>query len=172
MEWPLNSTCYPRQEPAAERSMSWMVTQLYCDIACLVTRSRWATRLCATGWGGLGPRDQEKHARRAPLRGYVLIDCNSSQSHCVNIQNTKTQLDSSSFGTSLSRQTRGGQRGFRRLGPVCNAEHSAWPFAAQDHNNNNSNNNSWSWRFLEPLHAQRNPFFSHGKTASICELHS
>ena len=43
--WSLTSRCYPRQRAAAERSMSWMVTQLYRDVASHPTRSRPAARL-------------------------------------------------------------------------------------------------------------------------------
>ena len=45
MAWSLNSRCYPRQQAAAEQSMSWMVTQLYSDVASHPTRSRRAARL-------------------------------------------------------------------------------------------------------------------------------
>ena len=45
MAWSLNSICYPRQQAAAERSMSWMVTQRYSDVSSRLTRGRRAARL-------------------------------------------------------------------------------------------------------------------------------
>ena len=38
-------TFYPRQQAAAERSMSWMVTQRYSDVSSRLTRGRRAARL-------------------------------------------------------------------------------------------------------------------------------
>ena len=40
----LNSRCYPRQQTAAERSMSWIVTQLCSDVASRPTLGRRAAR--------------------------------------------------------------------------------------------------------------------------------
>ena len=77
--------------------MSWMVIQLYSDVASHPSRGRRAARLSVArqqtvGYRGLRPRDQEKRTRRAPLRGCVLVDSSSSsgssQFHCE-IQNTK-----------------------------------------------------------------------------------
>ena len=45
MAGPLNSRCCPRQQAAAKRSMSRMVTQLYSDVASRPTRGRQAARL-------------------------------------------------------------------------------------------------------------------------------
>ena len=62
---------------AAERSMSWMVAQLYSDVASRPTRKSavgGATPRGPTttvGWRGFGPRDQEKRTRRAPLPAYI-----------------------------------------------------------------------------------------------------
>ena len=99
MAWSLNSRCYLRQQAAAERSMSWMVTHLYSDVASRPTSSRRSARLSVAKttvhWRRLGPRGQEKRTRRAPLRGYVLVDHSSSQSvsqraglGCFTVSNT------------------------------------------------------------------------------------
>ena len=69
----------------------------------------------AAGWRGLGPIDQEKRTRRAPLRGHVLVDSYSS-SPSVTLGNTwykiPRQVDSinSALGAPLHRQTKGSQR--------------------------------------------------------------
>ena len=64
----------------------------------------------------------------------------------------------SALGTSLRRQTRGCQRGLRRLGPKRTTAHSARLFAAPDHNNS-----SWSRCSLESLSGQHIRFFSMGE---------
>ena len=90
MEWSLNSRCYLRQQAAAERSMSWIVTKLYNNVA---SRPTWRGVSPWPGyirWRVLGPGEQEKRTRCPPLRGYVLVDYSSSssgsnsssQSHC------------------------------------------------------------------------------------------
>ena len=139
--------------------MRWMVTQLYSDVASRPTRGRQEARLsvarrksagATVGWRGLGPRDQEKRTRRAPLGGYVRVDYSSSTaagSHIVKYKIPR-QVDSTALGTPLGRQTIGSQRGLGSLGPTRSVVHLMRLFAAPDHNS------SWSRRLLESLHAQ------------------
>ena len=47
--WSLKSRCYPRQQGAAERSMSWMVTQLFSEVASHPTRTVVGGR-CVAPW--------------------------------------------------------------------------------------------------------------------------
>ena len=73
------------KQAAAEQSMGWMVTPLYGDVASRpkTTRSRRSARLSVarlqSAGGGSGSRDQEMCARRAPLRGYVLVEISTSR---------------------------------------------------------------------------------------------
>ena len=129
--------------------MSWIVTQLCSDVASRPKRGRRASLRGQTtvGWRGLGPRDQEKRTRHAPLRGYVrvlvrtlLYSSSSSQSQ-HGTQNTKTG-GSSALATSLRRQTRGSQPWLGRLGPTRRAAHPARLSAARIHNNS-----AWSCAF-------------------------
>ena len=99
MAWSLNSRCYPRsKQAAAARSMSWMVTQRRCfapDAQPAIRAS--LRRQTSVGWRGLGPRDEGKLTRRAPLRtrtaaaaAAAVQSVNAQMLRCVKIQNTKT----------------------------------------------------------------------------------
>ena len=74
------------------------MTERYSDVASCPTLGRWAARpsLARTtvAWRGLGPRDQEKRTRHAPLGGYVrvLVDYTAvQQQQSVTKLNTKHQ---------------------------------------------------------------------------------
>ena len=124
----LNSTYYPRQQAAAERSMSWMVTKLDSDVASRPTRSRRAERLSVArpqqSVGAGSGLDTNRSAHGAHLfPGYALVDhsscssnssSSSSQSHFSQYKIPR-QVDPSALGTSLRRQTRGSQHGLGRL---------------------------------------------------------
>ena len=154
----LNPICSPRQQTAAERSMSWMVTQLYSVVASRPTRGQRGAHLSVAtttvGWRGFGY--QEKRTRRAPLGGYVLVDYSSSGtaatpaaaavSHIVKYKIPR-RVDSARL--SAARPKKGSQSWLGRLGPTRSAAHPARLFAASDHDNS-----GWSRRLLESVRAQ------------------
>ena len=101
LAWSLNSRCYPQQQAATERSMSWGVTQLCSDVASLPARSRRVARLSvarlqsAGAGSGLDTKRSAHLARTSPwvrTRGYSSISSSSSrQSHCeIPVLNTRT----------------------------------------------------------------------------------
>ena len=140
--------------------MSWMVTERYSDVASCPTLGRWAARpsLARTtvAWRGLGPRDQEKRTRHAPLGGYVrvLVDytavtCTAAAiSHKIE-HKTPRWVGSGAFATSPCRQTRDSWSWLVRLDPTRRAAHPSRLFAAP-----NLINSSWSRRLLESLRTQ------------------
>ena len=109
------------------------------------------------GWGGFGPRYQEKRTRRLPLGGYVLVDYSSSGKAATpaaaavsNIVNYKTPRRVDSARLSAARRKKGSQKHFGRLCPTRNAAHPGRLFAASDHNNSN-----WSRRFVASVREQQ-----------------
>ena len=159
MAWSLNSRCYPRSKQAAAaaaaRSMSWMVTQRRCfvyDAQPAIGAS--LRRQTTVGWRGLGPRDEGKRTRRAPLRTRRLYSSSSSSSstqsvnarmlRCVKIQNTKTgPLERTRH---VAARPEAASVALDAWVPTPSA---ARLFAAPDHNNS-----SWSRRLLKYLHVR------------------
>ena len=113
MAWSLNSRCYPRSKQAAAaaaaaaRSMSWMVTQRRCFAPdAQPTIGGPLRRQTTVGWRGLGPRDEGKRTRRAPLRTRRFYSSSSSSTQstlgCFVVSKYKIprQVDSSALGAS------------------------------------------------------------------------
>ena len=73
MAWSLNSICYPRQQAAAERSMSWMVTQLDSDVTSRPMRSRRAARLSVVRLLSVGA-GSGLDTKRSTLGAHVSVD--------------------------------------------------------------------------------------------------
>ena len=122
--------------------MSWMVTQLYSDVASRPTCSRRTTPLSVARLQSAGA-GSGLETKRSALGADLSVDTYCSQtaaavSHIVKRHTwyrIPRQVYSSELGTSLRRQTRSSPRGLGRLGPTRGAAHSARLFAAPGHNN-------------------------------------
>ena len=118
---------FPRQRAAAERPMSWMVTQLYTSVvASRPTHGQRAARLSVAtttvGWRGFGY--QEKRTRRASLGGYVLVDnSNSGKAATVSyIVKYKILRRVDSARVSTATPKKGSQSWIGRLGAARSAQ--------------------------------------------------
>ena len=73
MAWALNSRWYPRQQVAAERPVSWMVTQLDSDVASRPTRSRREARLSVARLQSAGA-GSGLETKRSALGTHLFVD--------------------------------------------------------------------------------------------------
>ena len=117
------------------------------------------------GWRELGPRDQEKHTRRAPLRGYVLVD-SSSKSQCE-IRNTKTGWLyvahlACLFATRLDAVSVGSDAWVLRAAQLTRRVSSR----------RQTTTTAVGLGVCPNLCTHNKSFFSHRKTYPICKLHS
>ena len=168
MAWSPNSRCYARQQAAAERSMSWVVTQPDSDVASRPTQRRRAAHpsLARPQSPGAGSGLDTK---RSALGAYLSVDTYSTAaaaavSRIVSQFKIPRQIGSSALGTPPRRQTRGRQLGLGRSDPTRSAAHPARLFAAPDRINSRP-----SWRLLLSLHAQCICFFVHRNTVLVCQ---